>query len=202
MTEETVDSLSPETSEEDNEEITNLPTEAVAKTNKFNGRRGLFRTKRQRVQIKPTDDPVRTLHIPSMTPQMIEEQQHRFNTFLQQTHDFQIAAVDSGRAALYRIHHEAGLGNIIRGYLTTFTIAILSNRTVQSILFLNLLMVVKTRNAMIFRFFVPPFPEMNPKHQGIKKSSFINSCQSKYNKSDLGICPAVCFQQSSADDTF
>ena len=131
MTEETVDSMSPET----NEENINHPTEAVVKMNKLNSRRGQFRTKRRRVQIKPTDDPVRMLHLPSMTPQMIEEQQRLFNTFLQQTHDFQIAAVDSGRAALYRIHHEAGLGNIIRGYLTTFTIAILSNRTIQSTLF-------------------------------------------------------------------
>ena len=111
---------------------TNAPTQRSVPKTIAKYSRIRLRTPRQ--PPKPTEFPIRTLVLPSLSPQMIQEQQARFDTFLQQTHDFQTAGTLQDRQALYRIHHEAGLGNMIRGYLSTFTVGILTNRAIQRIL--------------------------------------------------------------------
>ena len=74
---------------------------------------------------------LRVIQVPQLSPVAINRQQTLFNEFLKQFSANQMRNRNRGRVVIYRIHKDAGLGNMIRGYITAMAIAILTNRAVQ-----------------------------------------------------------------------
>ena len=79
--------------------------------------------------------------------------------------------MDNGRIVVYKIHKESGLGNMIRGYLTAFVVAILTNRGVQGKHAFQPSPTVKAPREFFFKFFTPPFPNMSGRNSGNPSSS-------------------------------
>lgn len=79
--------------------------------------------------------------------------------------------MDNGRIVVYKIHKESGLGNMIRGYLTAFVVAILTNRGVQGRHASQPSPTVKAPREFFFKFFTPPFPNMSGRNSGNPSSS-------------------------------
>ena len=120
-----------------------------------------FSRKIRKNKNKPTDAPFRSLIIPSLSTEAIQQQQARLDSFLLQTRDNQEKYLSIGRQVIYKIHREAGLGNMIRGYITALVIGLFTNRTIQSILlFIHFIFLVKSPKDFYYRFFIPPFPHM------------------------------------------
>lgn len=119
-TEQSSDFTERESHTEQTEDIT--PTR---KASRFISRRN------RRHRSKPTDAPLKALLLPPLDPQVIDEQQRRLDAFLLRTRDYQITGLEEGRQVIYKIHRESGLGNMIRGYITSFAVAILTNRAIQ-----------------------------------------------------------------------
>ena len=74
---------------------------------------------------------LRVMQIPVLSPVAIRRQQSLFNSFLKQFSLNQTYNRNLRRVVIYKIHKDAGLGNMIRGYITAMAIAILTNRAVQ-----------------------------------------------------------------------
>ena len=59
-------------------------------------------------------------------------QQRRLNDYLQMMLKRQRALTMNKPIVIYEVHQESGIGNVIRGYLTTLVISSLSNKGMQS----------------------------------------------------------------------
>lgn len=81
-------------------------------------------------KVKPL---IRTLRVPTMSNETIRQQQILFNAFLNEFNANQTENSKEGRILVYRIHKDAGLGNMIRGYITAVATSILTNRALQGI---------------------------------------------------------------------
>ena len=81
-------------------------------------------------KVKPL---IRTLRVPTMSNETIRQQQILFNAFLNEFNANQTENSKEGRILVYRIHKDAGLGNMIRGYITAIATSILTNRALQGI---------------------------------------------------------------------
>lgn len=79
----------------------------------------------------PSQPPLKYLVIPPLEPEAIEKQQQRLDLFLNQTRDYQSVGLNENRVVFYKIHRESGLGNMIRGYVTSLAVALLTNRSIQ-----------------------------------------------------------------------
>ena len=75
---------------------------------------------------------LRVIQVPELSPVAINRQQTLFNAFLKQFSANQTYHRKIGRVVIYKIHKDAGLGNMIRGYITAMAVAILTNRAIQS----------------------------------------------------------------------
>ena len=80
---------------------------------------------------------LRHFQLPSLSKDLITEQQRRFDAFLQSMHANQSNTKGGRGVVVYQIHRESGLGNMIRGYITSFLTAILTGRNFQSLLRLS-----------------------------------------------------------------
>ena len=99
--------------------------------------------------------------------------QTQFDAFLAKQDAIQRNCVNNGRIVIYKIHKESGLGNMIRGYLTAFVVAILTDRGVQGRREVLSSSTVKAPREFFFKFFFPPFPNMSG-----RTSSRFSSCSS------------------------
>ena len=100
------------------------------------------------------------------TQSQIQTRQALFDAFLAKQDAIQRDCVDNGRIVVYKIHKESGLGNMIRGYLTAFVVAILTNRGVQGKHASQPSPTVKAPREFFFKFFTPPFPNMSGRNSG------------------------------------
>ena len=100
------------------------------------------------------------------TQSQIQTRQALFDAFLAKQDAIQRDCVDNGRIVVYKIHKESGLGNMIRGYLTAFVVAILTNRGVQGKHAYQPSPTVKAPREFFFKFFTPPFPNMSGRNSG------------------------------------
>ena len=105
------------------------------------------------------------------TQSQIQTRQALFDAFLAKQDAIQRDCVDNGRIVVYKIHKESGLGNMIRGYLTAFVVAILTNRGVQGKHASQSSPTVKAPREFFFKFFTPPFPNMSGRNSGNPSSS-------------------------------
>ena len=157
--EETSEDTNEDTNEETNEE--SLENTPIISSKSTKSTTHWFSRKIRKNKHKPTDPPFRSLRIPSLSIEAIQQQQARLDSFLLQTRDNQKKYLSIGRQVIYKIHREAGLGNMIRGYITALVIGLFTNRTIQSILlFIHFIFLVKSPKDFYYRFFIPPFPHM------------------------------------------
>lgn len=115
-------------------EMTNLHSKSpvvVSSTNSARRKPVIRYQKRQRKPKNPSQPPLKYLVIPPLDPEAINKQQERLNLFLNRTRDYQSAGLNDNRVVFYKIHRESGLGNMIRGYITSLAVALLTNRTIQ-----------------------------------------------------------------------
>lgn len=112
------------------------------------------------------------------TQSQIQTRQALFDAFLAKQDAIQRDCVDNGRIVVYKIHKESGLGNMIRGYLTAFVVAILTNRGVQGKHAFQPSPTVKAPREFFFKFFTPPFPNMSGRNSG--NPSFLSLTRSGY----------------------
>lgn len=144
-------------------EITNLHSKSpvvVSSTNSARRKPVIRYQKRQRKQKNPSQPPLKYLVIPPLDSETINKQQERLNLFLNRTRDYQSTGLNDNRVVFYKIHRESGLGNMIRGYITSLAVALLTNRSIQCKNLAVFFYVVKVQRNFFFRFFVPPFPSM------------------------------------------
>ena len=73
---------------------------------------------------------IKWLLLPEQSETAKQEQQRRFNQFLDDFSKRQSTLISEGRVVVYKIHKEAGLGNMVRGYLTALIIGMMTNRAV------------------------------------------------------------------------
>ena len=102
---------------------------------------------------------LRVIQVPQLSPVAIHRQQTLFNEFLKEFSANQTYNRNRGRVVIYKIHKDAGLGNMIRGYVTAMAVAILTNRAVQSMLKMRYSRLVKAPRDIFFHYFIPPFPK-------------------------------------------
>lgn len=102
---------------------------------------------------------LRVMQIPALSPVAIHRQQTLFNSFLQQFSANQTYNRKLGRVIVYKIHKDAGLGNMIRGYITAMAVAILTNRAIQGMHEFVCFILVKAPRDIFFHYFIPPFPK-------------------------------------------
>lgn len=87
------------------------------------------RSKPKRVMKKATS-PTKILVLPSQSEEEKQEQQSRFDHFLEEWYARQQILLAANRTVVYKIHKEAGLGNMIRGYVTALVVGMMTNRAV------------------------------------------------------------------------
>ena len=102
---------------------------------------------------------LRVIQVPQLSPVAIHRQQTLFNEFLKEFSANQTYNRNRGRVVIYKIHKDAGLGNMIRGYVTAMAVAILTNRAVQGMLKMSLFKISKSSQRYLLSLLHPSFSQ-------------------------------------------
>ena len=90
---------------------------------------------------------IKWLILPEQTEKAKQQQQQRFDHFLDEFFKRQSTLISEGRVVVYKIHKEAGLGNMVRGYLTALIIGMMTNRAIVCTLIMMMIMMINSSSA-------------------------------------------------------